>query len=136
LNSIGLPNQLRILIIDSDKGFCDIAGFYLSSQGITVVSAALTDETMEIVSDQLPEIILLSWDLSEHKALKILTEIKTDKRAKNIPVVVYASCLSKKIYDEAIANNAQDCIQKPEHPDGIQLFVESLLNKYMVGADC
>lgn len=136
MSFIVLPNQLKVLIIDSDKGFGDIAAFYLSNQGVTVVSAALTDETIDIISEQMPEIILLSWDLSEHKALKILNEIKSDKRAKNIPVVVYASHLSSKICDKAIAKNAQDCIQKPAHPDEIQLFVESLLNKYLIGANC
>ena len=76
-----------ILIVDDDEDFLRVMKFNISKLGYEVLTSFTAEEAKEIISRQLPNLVLLDIMLPAKSGYRFCWEIKNDDKLKTIPVV-------------------------------------------------
>jgi CheY-like chemotaxis protein len=84
--------------------------FENEQEGFTVVSAVDGKEALEKAEKELPDIILMDWQMPEMSGIEALKLLKQSEKTKSIPVLMLTASESN---NEAFEHGANDFIQKP-----------------------
>ncbi len=87
-----------------------------------------TDDLIEQVKEEKPDIIFLSIDLSGRSVLSIAEEIKTDEETKEIPIVLLKGAFFEQENDERV-KYFDKILEKPFSPDDFGAVVLELTTK-------
>ena len=79
--------------------------------------------------DNMPDIILLDWNMPEMSGIEFLKEIKSDVKLKSIPVIMVTTEAERECVMEAVKYGASGYLVKPLTPDKFQDQVIDKLNK-------
>jgi len=110
--------QLNILYADDDTDDCiffkEALGELLLSTNLTTVNDGeqlmqlLTNETNE-----LPHILFLDLNMPRKNGFECLSEIKQNKKLKDLPVVIFSTSFEQEVVNLLYKNGAQYFIRKP-----------------------
>jgi CheY-like chemotaxis protein len=110
--------QLDILLADDDTDDCfffkKVLGELLLSTNLTTVHDGeqlmqlLTNETSE-----LPHILFLDLNMPRKNGFECLSEIKQNKKLKDLPVVIFSTSFEQEVVNLLYKNGAQYFIRKP-----------------------
>jgi CheY-like chemotaxis protein len=112
-------NPLNLLLVESDLGDAALAAEAFADGHAQSRLALLHDgksalaALREADAAQLPDVVLINLDLTEGDALEILTEIKSDDRLRELPVVVLADEDRHTALLQAYRLEANLCVLKP-----------------------
>lgn len=84
----------------------------------------------EVIS--LPKLIILDLNLPKVGGLEILKRIKSDKRTKQIPIIIFTSSNEHDDRHESYRCGANSYIVKPLNADMFSLFVENILSYWVL----
>lgn len=102
----------RIILIDDDQVLLKLYSTRLAADKHQVFTASNGEEGLQLVSQQIPDIILLDLLMPKLNGFKFIEELKKNPQTKNIPIIVFSS----------VANQEQ--VQRLN-----QLGVSTFLNK-------
>ncbi|KPJ71354.1 hypothetical protein AMJ50_02590 [Parcubacteria bacterium DG_74_3] len=80
--------KTKILIIEDDKFLIKLYSDKLRREGFEVVEAISSEEGLNKVLMEKPDLVLLDLVLPRKSGFEILSEIKLNPKTKNIPVVI------------------------------------------------
>lgn len=83
--------KLKVLVIEDDKFLQKILLTKLSKEGFDVEGASDGDEGLKKVAAVQPTLVLLDLILPKINGFEVLTEMKTNSKSKNIPVIVLSN---------------------------------------------
>jgi CheY-like chemotaxis protein len=122
----------RILIVDDDPDFVEIAHMVLKSNGYETSSASNGERALQAMRQDPPDLVLLDVMMSTVlDGVNVSHEMQADPKLKNIPVVMVSSIIDSphaEMFptDEYIPMNAW--ITKPIDPEDLLKKVTHLLN--------
>ena len=101
----------RVLVVDDDREIRDIATMRLEAAGYDVTSAIDGQDGMDMISKQMPDVIVMDLRMPRKDGMGMLTELKARIDTKQIPVVM----LSASVIDErrALDAGARFFLSKP-----------------------
>lgn len=110
--------QLSILLADDDKD--DRFFFSMALEALTVPTQfaivmdgeklmAYLDEN----SHQLPDVLFLDLNMPRKNGFECLSEIKINKKLKQLPVIIYSTSFEQDVVNLLYKNGAQYYIRKP-----------------------
>ena len=110
--------QLSILLADDDKD--DRFFFSMALEALTVPTQfaivmdgeklmAYLDEN----SHQLPDVLFLDLNMPRKNGFECLSEIKINKKLKQLPVIIYSTSIEQDVVNLLYKNGAQYYIRKP-----------------------
>jgi signal transduction histidine kinase len=107
--------KITVLIVDDDPSILRIHISHLSSlkENINILTATNGRMACEIAHEQLPDIVLMDWNMPEMTGVDALKILKSQDRTKDIPVVMITSITSSEYLAYAFDLGAQDYIRKP-----------------------
>ena len=76
----------HILVVDDEAQIRELLSVYLLKQGFKVSSAGTSEETLKILKQQKPDLVVLDIGLADEDGLKLLADIK--KGHPNLRVVM------------------------------------------------
>src|SRR5262245_47717562 len=76
----------HILVVDDEAQIRELLSVYLIKQGFKVSSAGTSEETLKILKQQRPDLVVLDIGLADEDGLKLLADIK--KAHPNLRVVM------------------------------------------------
>jgi CheY-like chemotaxis protein len=122
----------RCIIVD-DHGDTR-AGYaeFLTAFGFDVKTAADGDELRAILTDWLPDAIVLDLQLPRTDGWQLTREIKSDPRTRHIAVIVVSACVMPSERAEAHAAGCDAFISKPCDP---MLIIDELVRRTRTAAD-
>lgn len=103
---------MKILLIDDDEALTTIFTAALSKEGFQVVAAATGQEGIDKTTAEAPDLILLDQVLPDFSGNDILKQVKSDKKTKNIPVIILSNFSQEELVKEAINAGAADYVFK------------------------
>jgi len=115
----------RILVVDDEQFIRETIERTLTSKGYEVISAVNRAETIERLSNDDPDLILLDMNLGKESGLDILREIK--EADPDILVIIITGYGTVETAVEALKMGAYDYIKKPFKADAIHLIVRLAL---------
>lgn len=111
-------NELKILLADDDTDDCllfkeAVTGF-ISSDNFTAVHDG--EQLMQLLGNEtnkLPDILFLDLNMPRKNGFECLTEIKQNKKLKNLPVVIFSTSSSADSMSKLFKTGADVYIRKP-----------------------
>ncbi|MBW8682772.1 response regulator [Chitinophaga rhizophila] len=103
-----------ILLIDDDADEISILNEAVAMTGTdsTCNWAKGAEMAFRYLSGNLPDLILLDYNMPGHDGLMCLEELKKNNALSHIPVVMYSTYIDYGLRQEAIDRGAFQCIQK------------------------
>lgn len=127
----GFNNEFKasILIADDEPDILEILEYYLARNNFFVLKAKNGEEAYQLISNKMPDLVLLDIMMPEVNGLDVLKKIKQNPLMKDIVVVMLTAISNEKIEIEAIESGADDFISKPIKPNVLLSRIEGLLRK-------
>ena len=114
----GNLKPLKILLADDDKD--DRLFFRMALEALTIPTKLATvveeEKLMDYLSDnadQLPDLIFLDINMPRKNGIECLSEIKQNKKLKDLPVIMFSTSNSRDKIGMVFKNGADVYIHKP-----------------------
>ena len=121
----------KILIVDDDPDFVEATRIVLEQRGHDTISAANGDESLQVIREQKPDLIILDVIMSSIlDGLNVSQQLQNDPEHKDIPIVMVTSIANTDYAalfptDEYVHIDA--FMTKPVAPDQLLHQVDRLL---------
>jgi len=109
----------KILVIDDDKDVCLLLDRFLKRQDYDVQTASSGKEGLELLSKDIPDLILTDFKLGDINGGELLKKVK--EKHPSMPVIIITGYSDIKVAINVMKNGAFDYVTKP-------LFPEEILN--------
>ncbi len=116
--SVKNKNPLRILLIDDDEWVRRSLFLFFINNGNHCVAAETAEEGIEELKKQTFDIIFIDYKLPGMNGLNFLRKIQEGNL--NVKKVFITAHGNKNIFTEAKRYGAQECLEKPLSPEGIE----------------
>lgn len=117
----------KILIADDSKLVVSLVKSIFESQSdnFIVIAAYNGKEALQKAKAELPDIILMDWQMPEMTGLETLSELKKNEKTRDIPVIMLTASEST---TEAFELGASDFVQKPFNKNELIARVRTSIN--------
>jgi PAS domain S-box-containing protein len=118
----------KILIVDDEP--LNISLYYemLKHSGFAILKATDGLEAIKLTEDELPDLIILDWNMPRMDGLEALKVIKKGERTKEIPVIMISGVMSaSENLQSALQEGAIDFLRKPFDKTELQARVSSVM---------
>ena len=127
--------KAKILLVDDDLDFLEMHKAVLVRNGYNVLTASSSQEGLERVRTDLPDLIILDLMMEKHDSgFSFSKQVKKDPLFKRIPILMVTSVAEATGYQFSLDKDgywmkAVDFLDKPVMPDVLIGRVEKLLKK-------
>jgi two-component system response regulator ResD len=125
--------RTKILIVDDSRNIRTLLSVILKNGKHVIIESGDGNEALEKTRKERPDLILLDVSIPGKDGMRVCREIKSDRRTKNIPVIMITSDTSDETRQKAISGGAAAFITKPFEPKEIRETVEKLLFNHGTG---
>ncbi len=124
----------KILIVDDMPLMRKIIGMSLERGGFTNLSYAEDGrETLQIMDEDPPELLILDLKMPNVNGYEVCTELRSDKRFKNLPILVQSASETPEERVEVFSAGATDFVSKPiNKPELIARVRMHLENRFLI----
>lgn len=119
----------KILVVDDESDYLNIAAALLSAEGWTVLKAASGAEGLAMASAGKPELVVLDIGLPDISGLDVNRRLKKDPATAGIPVLLFTVRSELDLVKKALHEGAAEYIIKPFDPDRFVNTVKKHLRK-------
>lgn len=117
----------RILYIEDNEQNLYLVTFILERAGHQVIAARNGAEGLDKAAQEMPDLILLDFQLPEMDGLEVLRRLKADRSVMDIPVLAVTSFAMVGDKERFLAAGCSGYIEKPINPDTFLETVERFL---------
>ncbi len=129
----GDPDSLRILHVDDDRDFADVAAEFLELEDerfdVTITSGA--DEGLDLLAETSFDCVISDYEMPERNGIEFLEAVR--KEAPELPFILYTGKGSEEVASEAISAGVTDYLQKGAGREQYELLatrVRSAVERY------
>ncbi len=115
-----LPNQVRILCVESDSVAARALRDILEKDGYPVVVVANAQQALDILHDETPDVILAEAEGPEISGKDLCAIVKTCPRLQHIPVILLTTSALSSDYATSHQIGAVVCMSIPCRPERIR----------------
>lgn len=117
----------RIIIVDDDELFCDIACDTLAAAGHMVSALHDGEQAAAAIVESQPDVLILDYNLPGISGLEILRRVRRDPAARHVPVMMLTREDGRLMKARADHDGADEYLVKPCTPVQLMRHVEALL---------
>jgi len=122
-----IPNRKTILVADNSETFVMYVSLLLNRLGFNVIPAADGKQTINLVRNLSPDIVMIGADLSEIDGISVLKRIKNDKETAHIPVIIVSFNSNETIKRECAENSCEGFLVKPVNLHDLNNILEECI---------
>ena len=118
----------KILVVDDEPRNVKILQIQLQARGYTVFTASDGVEALQIISDDIPDLILLDINMPKVDGFEVVTRVRADKKTEFIPIIMITALRdTHENRIKAVEAGADDFIEKPFNSFEVLARIKSLL---------
>ena len=102
-----------ILVVDDERGFCDVVTVILESQGYEVHKAHHANDAFGLLDETTPDLILTDMMMPEIDGVSLIKRLQETPAWADIPVVVVSAYSEPEIQENAFEAGAAGFMSKP-----------------------
>lgn len=102
-----------ILVVDDEPAIRQMLGFALSNEGYKCEEAGNTEEAQAILTQQLPELILLDWMLPGISGVDFARRLKRNPSTREVPIIMLTAKGEEADRIKGLEVGADDYVTKP-----------------------
>ena len=126
-NQDGAPDTPRILIADDNAQNVELLEAYLAAGDWDVRTAADGEETLRVVRDWRPDVILLDIMMPKISGFEVCKRLRADPQTRDLAVLMVTGLDQPSDIDKAVEAGAEDFMTKPINKTALLLRVRALL---------
>jgi CheY-like chemotaxis protein len=124
----------KILVVDDDPDFVEITRIILENNGYDVVSASDSEEAIEKMRNDKPDLVLLDIMMSQPlDGVEVSKKMLEDDNLKKVPIIVVSSITDSPHLAEFPSNEylpLDDWITKPAQPEDLLAKINKYLKRF------
>lgn len=124
----------KILVVDDDPDFVEITSIILENNGYDVVSASDSNEAIEKMRSEKPDLVLLDIMMSQPlDGVEVSKKMLEDDNLKKVPIIVVSSITDSPHLAEFPSNEylpLDDWITKPAQPEDLLAKINKYLKRF------
>jgi response regulator RpfG family c-di-GMP phosphodiesterase len=129
-----MKSQPKILIVDDDADFVELAKMVLTTKPYQVITAYSGEEGLQKVSEEKPDLIILDVIMPLKDGFTVCEQLKKNPETANIPVFMLTGFLERGgettiATGQGLYLEAEDYIEKPLNATDLLERVERRLKK-------
>ena len=105
--------NLRVLIVEDEKALADILEYNFKKEGYTVDTALDGEIALDKIIFKPPDLIILDWMLPKLSGIELCRKIRSNKKVKNIPIIMLTARGEEKDRLKGLEMGADDYVTKP-----------------------
>ncbi len=118
----------KILVVDDEPRNVKILQIQLQARGYTVLTAGDGAEALKIVSDKMPDLILLDINMPKVDGFEVVARVRSSKKTEFIPIIMITAMRdTQENRIKAVEAGADDFIEKPFNSFEVLARIKSLL---------
>lgn len=121
----------KVLLVDSDKTFCEQLSAVLSEQGYEVLCATTGEEATHMVASHCPEVILLEWELPDKDGIHVLKSVREWSLC---PILMLTKRAEEEDVETALDSGADDYMIKPVRPRELLARIRAAIRHTRTGS--
>jgi DNA-binding response OmpR family regulator len=110
--------KIPILLAEDNVTLVEMFGTYLAQEGFEVFRAFDGEETLKVLREKSPKLVLLDLMMPKKSGFDVLAEMQTDANLKKIPVIVFSNLSQESDIKEARLLGAKDYLIKADLTPG------------------
>jgi len=116
---------MRVLVVDDEPAVRGLVRRVLAGGGFEVVEAADGQEALRVAQQDVPDLVVLDWQMPGLSGPEVLTELA--RHYPEVPVILLTAALDRRHGGLAGIFGAAEFIQKPFRPDALLATARRLL---------
>jgi two-component system phosphate regulon response regulator PhoB len=124
----------HILVIESTPAIQELIALNLGMAGHRISRAADAESALLMLEDQLPDLLLLDWNLPGQSGLSLVRRLRAQARTRGLPLMMVTARCGEPDKVMALESGADDYMTKPFSPREMVARVHSLLRRAQAAA--
>ncbi len=118
-----------ILVIEDEEPIQILLRYNLEAEGFRVRVAADGEDTMMLIGDERPDLILLDWMLPGISGIEVCRLVRARPETKNIPIIMLTARSEEAERVRGLATGADDYLIKPFSVPELLARIKSILRR-------
>ncbi|MGD9859991.1 MAG: response regulator transcription factor [Marinobacterium sp.] len=118
----------RVLVVDDEPNILLSLEFLMQQAGFEVTTAEDAEQAQVLISQQVPDLILLDISLPGMSGFDLLEQLRADEATRSLPVVMLTAHGREVEKEKGMALGASDYITKPFSTRELVSRVQALLD--------
>ncbi|HZP93328.1 MAG TPA: phosphate regulon transcriptional regulator PhoB [Burkholderiales bacterium] len=118
-----------ILVVEDEPAIQELIAYNLKQAGHQPVCADNAEQALNLVSNALPDLILLDWMLPGMSGIELAKRLRADKRTRTIPLIMLTARSEEQDKLVGLDTGADDYITKPFSPRELNARIKAVLRR-------
>jgi two-component system phosphate regulon response regulator PhoB len=118
-----------ILVVEAEPAIQQLIGLNLNRAGHRVTCVPDAETALASLEDELPEMVLLEWDLAGQNGIALIRRLRAHPQARDVPIIMVSARVGEQDKVLALESGADDYITKPFSPREMIARIHALLRR-------
>ena len=123
----------HILVVEDEDALSTLLQYNLDKEGYEVVVAADGEEALTLVSERLPDIIILDWMLQKISGIEVCRRLRQRSESRNVPIIMLTARGEESDRIRGLDTGADDYIVKPFAMSELSARIRAVLRRIRPG---
>ncbi|MBU6494313.1 phosphate regulon transcriptional regulator PhoB [Pandoraea sp.] len=118
-----------ILIVEDEPAISELISVNLQHAGHYAIRAYNAEQAQTLISDVLPDLVLLDWMLPGQSGVAFARELRNNERTKHIPIIMLTARSEEQDKIMGLELGADDYVTKPFSPKELMARIKAVLRR-------
>ena len=118
-----------ILVVEDEPAIQELIAYNLKQAGHQPLCASSAEQALRLVSNALPDLVLLDWMLPGASGIEVARRLRGDKRTRMIPIIMLTARSEEQDKLLGLDTGADDYITKPFSPRELNARIKAVLRR-------
>ena len=123
----------HILVVEDEDALWTLLQYNLDKEGYDVAVAADGEEALTLVSERLPDIVILDWMLPKVSGIEVCRRLRQRAESRNVPIIMLTARGEESDRIRGLDTGADDYIVKPFAMSELSARIRAVLRRIRPG---
>ncbi len=123
--------KANILIVEDESPILELLALNISQAGYNPLRAISAEHAEKLISEALPDIILLDWMLPGMSGIDFAKKLRSNALTKTIPIIMLTARSDELDKVKGLEVGADDYITKPFSPRELNARIKAVLRRFI-----
>ncbi|HEX5379806.1 MAG TPA: phosphate regulon transcriptional regulator PhoB [Phenylobacterium sp.] len=123
----------HILVVEDEDALSTLLQYNLDKEGYEVVVAADGEEALTLVSERLPDLVVLDWMLPKVSGIEVCRRLRQRSESRNLPIIMLTARGEESDRIRGLDTGADDYVVKPFAMSELSARIRAVLRRIRPG---
>ena len=123
----------QILVVEDEDALSTLLQYNLDKEGYDVILAADGEEALTLVSEKLPDLVVLDWMLPKVSGIEVCRRLRQRTESRNLPIIMLTARGEESDRIRGLDTGADDYIVKPFAMSELSARIRAVLRRIRPG---